>query len=149
MNIHFALQWMTPAQTSSKAFKLPGALSLYQDYCRRLSYYAFIKTGVYEGTKASSSQIWMCDLGPKAQMISSDKLAQKLQQTLETTKNLFVMVGGANGFSEKDYQIYKPQFIWSFGPLTLPHELAAVVAAEQIYRAWTILKGLPYHKGHL
>jgi len=36
----------------------------------------------------------------------------------------------------------------AFGRITLPHELAAVVAAEQIYRALTILAGHPYHTGH-
>ena len=38
--------------------------------------------------------------------------------------------------------------IVSFGRITLPHELARAVAAEQIYRALTILAGHPYHSGH-
>jgi 23S rRNA (pseudouridine1915-N3)-methyltransferase len=36
----------------------------------------------------------------------------------------------------------------SFGAITLPHELARAVLAEQIYRALTILAGHPYHSGH-
>jgi len=42
----------------------------------------------------------------------------------------------------------QPHLIWSFGAMTLPHELASVVAAEQIYRAISILKNHPYHSGH-
>jgi 23S rRNA (pseudouridine1915-N3)-methyltransferase len=36
----------------------------------------------------------------------------------------------------------------SLGPATMAHELARVVAAEQIYRAWAIVEGHPYHRGH-
>ena len=49
--------------------------------------------------------------------------------------------------TEEDRRVLKPDFMWSFGPQTLPHDLAAVIAAEQVYRAFSILNNLPYHRG--
>jgi 23S rRNA (pseudouridine1915-N3)-methyltransferase len=55
-------------------------------------------------------------------------------------------VGGADGFSTE----FKRQadLLLSFSRMTMPHELARVVLLEQIYRAFTILRGHPYHTGH-
>ena len=54
------------------------------------------------------------------------------------------LIGGANGHAEKLKQ--KADYKLSFGRMTLPHILARVVLAEQIYRAKTILDGHPYHR---
>jgi 23S rRNA (pseudouridine1915-N3)-methyltransferase len=53
-------------------------------------------------------------------------------------------IGPASGWSERRLA----QTVLSLGPMTLPHELARLVLAEQIYRAFTILAGHPYHIGH-
>ena len=63
-------------------------------------------------------------------------------------KELFIAIGPPDGWNEADIALMKPDIFWSFGPMTLPHELACVVASEQAYRAFTILKKLPYHCGH-
>jgi 23S rRNA (pseudouridine1915-N3)-methyltransferase len=55
-----------------------------------------------------------------------------------------LIVGGADGLSERVIQ--SADLLWSLSPLTLQHELALVVALEQIYRAHTILTGIPYHR---
>ena len=64
------------------------------------------------------------------------------------TDLLDIIIGGPDGFSEAAIAAMRPALRWSLGPMTLPHELAAVVAAEQVYRAWSILTRNPYHLGH-
>ncbi len=59
---------------------------------------------------------------------------------------LVLAIGGADGFSNQAKSA--AQNIISLGKLTLAHELARVVLLEQVYRAFTILKGHPYHSGH-
>ncbi|MBI3317105.1 MAG: 23S rRNA (pseudouridine(1915)-N(3))-methyltransferase RlmH [Candidatus Omnitrophica bacterium] len=82
-------------------------------------------------------------------MLSSEQIAQELKKVEQSgARALRIIIGGADGFEEKEIEEFKANLLWSFGPLTLPHELAAVVAAEQIYRASTILRAHPYHLGH-
>ncbi len=56
-----------------------------------------------------------------------------------------LVIGGSQGLDPALLSAADQQ--WSLGPLTLPHELARVVVLEQLYRACTILRGEPYHKG--
>jgi 23S rRNA (pseudouridine1915-N3)-methyltransferase len=59
---------------------------------------------------------------------------------------LVFAIGGADGFSDAARK--SGQQVISLGKMTLAHELARVVLLEQVYRAFTILKGHPYHSGH-
>ena len=59
---------------------------------------------------------------------------------------LVFAIGGADGFSAETRAA--AQHVISLGKMTLAHELARIVLLEQIYRAFTILKGHPYHTGH-
>ena len=59
---------------------------------------------------------------------------------------LIFAIGGADGFSAASKA--EAHSMISLGKMTLAHELARVVLLEQIYRAFTILKGHPYHSGH-
>jgi 23S rRNA (pseudouridine1915-N3)-methyltransferase len=63
-------------------------------------------------------------------------------------QHLVFAIGPADGWSQETLQAVRPQLTLSFGPITLPHELARLVLAEQLYRACTILAGHPYHSGH-
>jgi 23S rRNA (pseudouridine1915-N3)-methyltransferase len=76
---------------------------------------------------------------------SSRELARQLERWLLQARPLALVIGGSAGLD--------PGFMaraavrWSLGPLTFPHELARVILLEQLYRAFTILRGEPYHKG--
>jgi 23S rRNA (pseudouridine1915-N3)-methyltransferase len=62
------------------------------------------------------------------------------------TQELVFAIGPADGWSHT--ALTAADFKLSFGPITLPHELARLVLAEQLYRAFTILNRHPYHSGH-
>ena len=76
---------------------------------------------------------------------SSEELARRLESWRQEARPLVLLIGGAFGLDPE--LLRRARHRWSLGPLTLPHELARVVALEQWYRAWTILRGEPYHHG--
>lgn len=79
------------------------------------------------------------------QEVSSEELSNMLD-TLKSagTSEVSFVIGGSNGVSEEfKRQVNK---CVSFGKITFPHQLFRVVLLEQIYRAFTISAGLPYHK---
>jgi len=61
-------------------------------------------------------------------------------------QHIVFAIGPADGWSETARE--RAQLVLSLGPMTLAHALARLVIAEQIYRAFTILSGHPYHAGH-
>lgn len=60
-------------------------------------------------------------------------------------KALWFGIGGAEGLSPSVRE--KARSAFSFGGMTLPHQIVRILAAEQIYRAMTIVSGHPYHRG--
>lgn len=75
---------------------------------------------------------------------STTQLAQHLKVWLGDGRDLALLVGGADGLSEICKQ--RAEQTWSLSALTLPHPLVRVVLAEQIYRAWSVTQGHPYHR---
>lgn len=75
---------------------------------------------------------------------TSEALASKLGRWRDEGRALALLVGGSHGLDPALLKESRER--WSLGALTLPHELARVVAYEQLYRAWTIIRGEPYHK---
>ena len=76
---------------------------------------------------------------------SSRELAQRVDQWRGAARPLGLAIGGSHGLGPS--VLARAGVRWSLGPLTLPHELARVVVLEQLYRAFTMLEGHPYHKG--
>jgi 23S rRNA (pseudouridine1915-N3)-methyltransferase len=76
---------------------------------------------------------------------TSADLARRIDEWRLAARPVTFVLGGSHGLAAGLQQ--RADVRWSLGPLTLPHELARVVVLEQLYRAYTILRGEPYHKG--
>ena len=76
---------------------------------------------------------------------SSEDLSGLLATWLAQGRHLSLLIGGADGLSEACRS--RAELRWSLSELTLPHGMVRVMVAEQIYRAWSILQGHPYHRG--
>jgi 23S rRNA (pseudouridine1915-N3)-methyltransferase len=76
---------------------------------------------------------------------SSRDIAARIERWQMSGRPVAVLLGGSTGLDAD--LVRAADHRWSLGPLTLPHELARVVIAEQLYRGYSIVKGEPYHKG--
>lgn len=153
MKIVVHLEFLKSSRKSSQAFKSSAAFELFDDYRTRIDRYmeCEVAASLEQNAKILTPQdeIWICDRAERAKISSSEAIAERLQNSLvQTPKNLRVVIGGPDGFPDEFFKIHPKIFRWSFGPMTLPHELAAVVASEQLYRAFTIVRKEPYHLGH-
>jgi 23S rRNA (pseudouridine1915-N3)-methyltransferase len=78
------------------------------------------------------------------QQWSTEQLAAKLDQWLGDGRDVALLVGGPDGLSDQCKA--RADACLSLSRLTFPHPLVRIIIAEQIYRAWSILKGHPYHR---
>lgn len=76
---------------------------------------------------------------------SSRDLAARTERWDREARDVAFAIGGADALPEALRA--RADDVWSLSPLTLPHELARVVVFEQLYRAYTIRRGEPYHRG--
>jgi 23S rRNA (pseudouridine1915-N3)-methyltransferase len=75
---------------------------------------------------------------------STKELAAKLERWSERGAPVALLVGGPDGLGEAALERATDR--WCLSPLTLPHGLVRVVAAEALYRAWSVLQNHPYHR---
>jgi len=86
-------------------------------------------------------------LDSRGRQMTSENFAEWLgRQRDNGAQQIVFAIGPPNGWSESSRK--RATLLLSLGPLTLAHALARVVLAEQLYRAFTILTGHPYHSGH-
>jgi len=83
-------------------------------------------------------------LDERGTLLATRELAHRFEQWRATGRDLAFIVGGADGLAEDLKR--GADFKWSLTPLTLPHGLARIVLAEQLYRAVSILHNHPYHR---
>ena len=89
----------------------------------------------------------LCD--SRGKQLSSSEFAQWLGARRDQgSQHIVFAIGPADGWSAAALEAARPGLVFSFGAMTMAHELARLVLAEQIYRASTILAGHPYHSGH-
>ena len=128
------------------------AQALLEDYIRRIKHYAEIEVvALRDGSSAafrklkidSSATVVLLDAGGKQH--TSNQFAQWLGDLRDRgARELVFLCGDAEGFPEGVRATTKQKI--SLSSLTMPHEFARVLLAEQIYRAFAILSGHPYPK---
>lgn len=83
-------------------------------------------------------------LDERGRGLSSTELARVLRNARDQGRDITFFIGGSHGLSDRVIATCSRSL--SLSMMTLPHELARVVLAEQLYRAMTIIAGEPYHK---
>jgi 23S rRNA (pseudouridine1915-N3)-methyltransferase len=136
--------------------KGPAIQALTEEYLKRISRFAQVE-GIAArdevavlalcGRPKNSAKSTLILMDSRGKEFSSEQFARFLGDHQDRNPlPLVFAIGGADGFS--DQAKAAAQQTISLGKMTLAHELARVVLVEQIYRAFTILKGHPYHSGH-
>jgi 23S rRNA (pseudouridine1915-N3)-methyltransferase len=92
--------------------------------------------------RVGSARLVACDAA--GTQMTSPAFANWLQEARERARDVAFLIGGAFGLAPELKQ--RADLLLSFASWTLPHELARLVLAEQLYRAGTIVRGEPYHK---
>lgn len=131
--------------------KLAYAKTGLADYCERLRHYHRVRVthlpdrhSDTEHILAAAGDSYKVGLVIEGQQFSSTELAAFLEKQALAGRELSFLIGGAHGLPAN--VINKLDLSWSLGKLTLPHDMAVVVAAEALYRASTINANHPYHK---
>ena len=142
---------VTPRRTRAKN---RAAETLTQDYLDRCARMQPTESALYESEAAlleaatrSTGRSALVLFDSRGDSITSEEFAAWLGRLRDDgAQRVLFAIGPADGWSATARAAATRTF--SFGRMTMPHELARTVMAEQVYRALTILAGHPYHGGH-
>jgi 23S rRNA (pseudouridine1915-N3)-methyltransferase len=139
--------------------KEPAIQALIQEYLKRISHYAQAEgvtlrdeAGLLQlcgrsGKASTGKKSTLLLMDSRGKQFSSEQFARFLGEYEDRNPLPIVFaIGPADGFSNATRSA--AQYTISLSAMTMAHELALVVLLEQVYRAFTILKGHPYHSGH-
>lgn len=148
---------VTLAHIGSRAAAKDGYETLVSDYLKRCAPVIRCGTEVFRGESAllewlgrqrgrTEAAVMMLD--GRGKTMSSEALAEWLRlRRDEGVQHVVFAIGPADGWSDAARAEGKRRGLLSLGSMTLAHQLARLVVAEQLYRACTILTGHPYHRG--
>ena len=119
------------------------------DYLSRLRHYARVDEREVKDearlSEAISGEARLVALSRAGESWTSAELAQRTARWDQEGREVAFAIGGADGLPVA--MVERAEAVWSLSALTLPHELARVLVLEQLYRAFTIRRGEPYHRG--
>lgn len=84
-------------------------------------------------------------LDRQGRQLDTQTLAAKLQSWIDNSQNVALLIGGPEGIAPNYLAAINTK--WSLSAMTFAHPVVRVMLAEQLYRAWSINAGLPYHRG--
>lgn len=130
----------------------PGISELAEEYLKRMRPFVPVESVVWKDSlseakiaKLFGSETFVVCLDERGKQYSSVSLSSNLQKWINTPslKRIIFLIGGPYGLSDSHRK--KAQAVWSLSDCTLPSDLSWLIVCEQLYRAFTILKGMAYH----
>ena len=87
---------------------------------------------------------YLIALDERGASVTTLQLAERMKTWLTGGRDVSLVIGGADGL-HADVKA-RADWLWSLSALTLPHGMVRVLLSEQLYRAWSVINGHPYHR---
>jgi len=129
-----------------------GLAEVAEEYIKRMQPFVSVDFSLWKESDSSAklmrlfkSEHFVVCLDEAGKQMASVTFSKKMETWIRnpSLKKIFFVIGGPYGLPEEAKK--KSQFLWSLSEGTLPSDLSWVIVCEQIYRAFTIQKGMAYH----